>query len=62
VKAKSGRRYGDPLEMIDPEKRRRIERAATAWLAAHPDCAGLEVRLEAIGLSPGGLRRVPLVP
>jgi putative endonuclease len=62
VKAKGGDRYGDPLEMITHEKLRRLLRAAEAWLARRPDCTGLEVRFEAIGISRRRLRRVPLVP
>jgi Holliday junction resolvase-like predicted endonuclease len=62
VKAKGGRGFGDPLEMIGPEKGRRLRRAAETWLAAHPQYAGLEVGFEAIGISDGGLRRVALVP
>jgi putative endonuclease len=61
VKAKGGERFGDPLEMVGREKRRRLIRAAEAWLAGHPDCAGLEVRFEAVAIAAGRLRRVPLV-
>ncbi len=61
VKAKEGARFGDPLEMIGAEKLRRLGRAAEAWLAAHPDCDGLEVSFEAVGLTSGRIRRVPLV-
>jgi putative endonuclease len=42
VKSKSGPRFGDPLEMVTPEKIRRIRRAADVWLARHasdhPEC------------------------
>lgn len=42
VKSKSGLRYGDPVEMVTPEKIRRIRRAAEVWLARnareHPNC------------------------
>ena len=42
VKSKSGPGYGDPLEMVTPEKIRRIRRAADVWLARHardhPNC------------------------
>jgi putative endonuclease len=62
VKAKSGPGYGDPLEMVGAEKQRRLLRAAEAWLAAHPDHGRLEVRLEAVGIAEGRLRRVALVP
>jgi putative endonuclease len=61
VKAKSGPGYGDPLEMITPEKLRRLARAGESWLAAHPETAGLEVSYEAIGLAAGRIQRVPLV-
>jgi putative endonuclease len=62
VKAKGGAGYGDPLEMVGPEKLRRLRRAAETWLAAHPECASLEVRVEAVGVREGRLRRVVLVP
>jgi putative endonuclease len=58
VKAKTGGRYGVPLEMISREKRRRLARAAETWLAAHPDLADLEVRLEAVAVQEGRLIRV----
>ena len=60
VKAKGGPGYGDPLEMVSREKVRRLTLAAETWLAAHPDCAWLEVRLEAVGLASGRLTRVTL--
>ncbi len=61
VKAKDGELYGDPLEMIGAEKSRRLARAAEAWLARRADCAGLEVRFEAVGIDRGRFQRVPLV-
>jgi putative endonuclease len=61
VKAKSGPGFGDPLEMITLEKIRRIAQAGESWLATHPEAAGLEVSYEAVALSEGRLRRVPLV-
>ncbi len=61
VKAKGGPGYGRPLEMIGAEKQRRLRQAAEAWLAAHPECARLEVRFDAVGVEPGRrLRRVAL--
>jgi putative endonuclease len=62
VKAKGGERFGEPLEMVSSEKVRRLTRAAETWLAAHPECARLEVRFEAVGIQGGRLRRVTLVP
>jgi putative endonuclease len=61
VKAKGGGRYGEPLEMVGPEKIRRLGRAAETWLAMHPECAGLEVRFEGVAIQDGRLRRVALV-
>ncbi len=49
VKAKSGPEYGEPSEMVGPEKARRVRQAAEAWLAAHPELAELDVSLEARG-------------
>ena len=59
VKEKSGPGFGDPLEMIDEEKARRVSTAAAGWLAAHPQLRGLDVRLEAAGVQG---RRVECVP
>jgi putative endonuclease len=59
VKARSGPRYGDPLEAVGPEKARRVRQAAEAWLAARPDLEGLDVRLEAVGVQGRRIRRVP---
>ncbi|MGH2997321.1 MAG: YraN family protein [Gaiellaceae bacterium] len=59
VKAKLGERYGDPAEMVGDEKRRRLRRAAEAWLARHPELAELEVRFDVVALTPRGLVRVP---
>jgi putative endonuclease len=57
VKSKSHGRYGDPLEMVGPEKRRRIRRAAEAWLAAHPEGSGLEVRFDVVAVRGNRLQR-----
>lgn len=58
VKGKTGSGYGDPLEMVDEEKLRRLHRAAEAWLVANPQHAGLEYRFEVVAVRPGGLERV----
>jgi Holliday junction resolvase-like predicted endonuclease len=58
VKAKGGPRYGDPLEMVTPEKQRRLRQAAEAWLAAHPEAARLAVSFEVVAVSDGSLRRL----
>lgn len=60
VKEKGGSAFGDPLEMIDHEKVRRVRTAAAGWLAAHPHLAGLELVLEAAGVRGRRVERVPL--
>jgi putative endonuclease len=61
VKQKSGDGFGDPLEMIDEEKVRRVHAAAAAWVARHPQLAGLNVRFEAVGVTGRRVERVPLM-
>jgi putative endonuclease len=58
VKGKAGARYGDPLEMVDAEKQRRVRRAAAAWLAARPELAELDVSFEVVAERAGRLERV----
>ena len=48
VKSKGGEDWGDPAEMVTPEKARRVRRAAEAWLAGHPEHAGCEVRFDVV--------------
>jgi putative endonuclease len=60
VKEKSGAGYGDPLEMIDAEKIRRVHAAASAWLAAHSELAALDLAFEAAGVRGRTVERVPL--
>jgi putative endonuclease len=58
VKAKGGSDRGDPLEMVTPEKARRIARAAEAWLAAHPELSGCEARFDVVAEREGKMERV----
>jgi Holliday junction resolvase-like predicted endonuclease len=44
--------------MVDAEKRRRLRRAASAWLASHPDSAGLDVAFEVVGVRGGRVSRL----
>jgi putative endonuclease len=46
VKAKSAGDLGDPLEMVGPEKARRLRRAAEAWLAANVELGDCEARFD----------------
>ena len=50
VKSKAGQGYGDPTEMVSPEKVRRLRRAAEAWLVRHPECGGCEVRFDVVAV------------
>jgi putative endonuclease len=58
VKSKTAERFGDPLEMVGPEKQRRIRRAAEAWLAQHPELAGLEASFEVVAVRGDRLERL----
>ncbi len=58
VKGKSGTAYGDPLEMVDEEKLRRIARAGEAWLMGHPELAGLDIRLDVVAVRGDRLERL----
>jgi putative endonuclease len=58
VKAKGDGRFGDPLEMVGPEKERRMRWAAEAWLAGHPELGGLEIALEVVAVRGAQLERL----
>jgi putative endonuclease len=58
VKEKRGERFGDPLEMVNDEKQRRLRWAADAWLAWHPEAGGLRVSFDVIAVRSGRLERV----
>jgi putative endonuclease len=59
VKEKRSVRFGDPLEMITPEKQRRLRQAAETWLASRPELARLRVGFDVIAVRDGRLQRVP---
>jgi Holliday junction resolvase-like predicted endonuclease len=59
VKEKGGPGFGDPLEMVTPEKQRRVRRAAESWLAARPELDGLLVGFDVVAVRGGRLERVP---
>jgi len=58
VKSKSGTGFGDPLEMVTQEKARRVRRAASAWLAAHPEHRSCAVRFDVVAERAGKLERL----
>jgi putative endonuclease len=58
VKAKLGERFGEPTEMVDRWKQKRLRRAAEAWLADHPEAADSEVRFDVVAVTPRGVTRL----
>jgi putative endonuclease len=58
VKAKRGADLGDPLEMVTPEKVRRIRQAAETWLAANPGALDCELRFDVAADRTGKLQVV----
>ena len=58
VKERAGGSFGGPEAAVDREKRRRVRRAAAAWLQSHPEAAALEIGFE---VAAGRLERFELV-
>ena len=58
VKSKSGRDWGDPLEMVTLEKARRLRIAAESWLQRHPQHRPCRVRFDVVAERAGRLERV----
>jgi putative endonuclease len=56
VEVKARARLDDAAWAVLPRQQRRIVRAAEAWLAAHPEHAGYDVRFDAVLVAP---RRLP---
>lgn len=60
VKARSGERFGDPLEAVGPEKARRLRRAAEGFLARNPELLKLEIVFEVVAVRGRKIERVLL--
>jgi putative endonuclease len=58
VKSKGGAEKGDPLEMVTPEKVRRLRQAAEAWLVANPRTGEFDVRFDVAAERAGKLHVV----
>jgi putative endonuclease len=58
VKGKSGTGFGDPLDMVTPEKVRRVRRAAAAWLAANPEYGRCAIRFDVVAERGSKLERL----
>jgi len=55
VEVKARPRLDEAAEAVLPRQRRRIVAAAEAWLAAHPEHAGYDMRFDAVLIAPGRL-------
>jgi putative endonuclease len=55
VEVKARARIDDAAEAELPRQKRRIIAAAEAWLAAHPEHAGYDLRFDAVLVAPGKL-------
>jgi putative endonuclease len=59
VKMRSRLDFGDPVEMVNAEKERRLRRAASLWLARQPSLAGLDISFDIIGVHGRRIERIP---
>ncbi len=57
VKGRAGGAAANAAEALGAPQRRRIERAAAAWLAGHPGSAACDVRFDLIVVGSGPLPR-----
>lgn len=55
VEVKARPRIDDAAWAVLPRQQRRIVAAAEAWLAAHPEHAGYDLRFDAVLVAPGRL-------
>ena len=58
VKERTRDGFGGPIAAVNHEKRRRVRRAASAWLQAHPESAALEIGFEVAAVSGRRLERL----
>jgi putative endonuclease len=62
VKERARDSFGGPAAAVDAEKRRRVRRAADAWLHANPQRRGLDVAFEVVAITGRRLERLELDP
>jgi putative endonuclease len=58
VKERTREGYGGAVGAVGAEKQRRVRRAAQAWLAAHPECAQLDLGFDVVAVEAGRLVRL----
>jgi putative endonuclease len=59
VKQRRGAGFGGAVGAVDAEKRRRVRRAAQAWLSRHPQPEYVRVGFEVVAVQEGRLVRIP---
>ena len=57
VEVKARAKLDAAAEAVLPRQKRRIIAAAEAWLAAHPEHAGYDMRFDAVLIAPGKMPR-----
>ncbi len=62
VKERQSDLFGGPVGAVDTEKRRRVGRAARAWLNAHREADELDVGFEICAVMHGKVERLAFVP
>jgi putative endonuclease len=58
VKERGTQSYGGGVGAVNREKRRRVRRAAAAWLQTHPESTSLEIRFEVAAVTDGQVERL----
>jgi len=59
VKQRTGSGFGGAVGAVDAEKRRRVRRAAQAWLSRNPQPDYIRVGFEVVAVEEGRLIRIP---
>jgi putative endonuclease len=58
VKERAHDGFGGAAAAVGAEKQRRVRRAAQAWLASHPECAGLDLGFDVVAVEGGRVTRL----
>jgi putative endonuclease len=58
VKERARDGFGGAAGAVHATKQRHVRRAATAWLARHPECASLDVGFDVVAVEAGRVTRL----
>lgn len=58
VKQRADDGFGGAAAAVGPEKQRRVRRAAQAWIAAHPECAALDLGFDVVAVEGARVTRL----